>query len=69
MSLAKAKIIQFYATEQDFATLSRLVEYLHPNDHWGHPQDPIIYRASLTCQSFYLRNIFKLPQLLHTYTS
>jgi hypothetical protein len=33
MSLAKAKIFQFYTTEQDFATLSRLVEYLYPNDH------------------------------------
>lgn len=52
MSLAKAKNIQVYAPEQDFATLSRLVEYLHPNDHWVHPQDPIIYRAILTCSQF-----------------
>ena len=31
MSAAKAKIIQFRVTEQDFATLSRLAEYLHSN--------------------------------------
>ena len=27
----KSKIIQFRVTEQDFATLSRLAEYLHSN--------------------------------------
>lgn len=31
MSAAKSKIIQFRVTEQDFATLSRLAEYLHSN--------------------------------------
>lgn len=29
MSAAKAKIIQFRVTEQDFSTLSRLAEFLH----------------------------------------
>lgn len=31
MSQAKAKIIQFRVTEQDYATLCRLAEYLHSN--------------------------------------
>lgn len=69
MSQAKAKIIQYRTTEQDFATLSRLAEYLHSNGHWGHPQDPNQMPCILNVQSIYLRNIFKLPQLLHTYTS
>ena len=29
MSAAKAKIIQFRVTEQDYSTLSRLAEFLH----------------------------------------